>query len=131
MARVRRPKKKDAATAVFVHVETPNLMVIEDVDGDHDVKGRFVKLAPRIPASQRQAFDGAAAAERYREAGALAVILTPVFLTETRKALETVAAAKTDRDALRAWFAAQTVADKSDLSAAEDLVLGFMDLESM
>ena len=119
-------------TAEFIHVSTPNLVVIEDLEGvtNMDVEGRFVKLAPKIPASQRDAFDGPAFADQLREAGALAVILAPVFLTETKK-VDEVAEARNDRDALRAWFEAQKVADPTDLEAAENLVLGFMDQEGM
>lgn len=122
-----------APTADFIHVPTPELVVIEDLDlvTNLDVAGRFVKLAPKIPASQRDAFDGPTFADQLREAGALAVILAPVFLSDTKKEVEKVAEARNDREALRAWFEAQTVADSTDLEEAEALVLGFMDAEGM
>jgi len=124
MPKPRRKKAKAAEpTAVFVHVPTPELVVIEDLETltNLDVAGRFVKLAPKIRTSQRDAFDGADVAARIREAGALAVIIAPVFLSETKKEVETVAQAPTDREAVRAWFVAQTIADPADLKAAEEV----------
>lgn len=121
-------------------MDSPGLIVIEELDslldmlrneGAAAVDGKFVKLAPRIPASQRERYDLAKYAADIRAAGALSVVLAPTFLSETKKEVETVAKAQTDRDACRAWFEAQTAADPNDLEAAEKLVLGFMDMEGM
>ena len=134
MAKTRRRKSKAGEpTAEFVHVPTPDLVVLDNLDAitNLDVKGRFVKVSPLIPASQRDAFDGPGVAAKLREAGALAVIMAPIFRADTKKEVDTVTAAKSDRDAVLAWFDAQKIADVTDLNAALELVQNFMDLEGM
>lgn len=133
-----RRKKEDESTRVevtaeFVHVPTPEMVVISDLAmvATAEVTGRFVKLSPMIPASQRDSFDGPALADGLRKRGALAVIQSPTYLNETKKAPEAIAKAVTDRGAVDAWFDAQTVADQVDVKAARELVHGFLDLEGM
>lgn len=138
MPKPRRKKEDestrvDEVTAEFVHVPTPKMVVIADLAqvATTDVGGRFVKLAPMIPASQRDSFDGPALADSLRKRGALAVIQSPTYLNETKKAPEAIAKAVTDRGAVDAWFDAQTVADQVDVQTARELVHGFLDLEGM
>lgn len=119
------------ATVSFRDVDTAELVVIEDLEANVNVKDRFVKVAPRILASQREAFDGAKVAKSYRDAGARAVILAPVTVPEVQPSeTEKVARSETPREAVTAWLEEQNVSAKEAL-AVVDLVFGFMDQENM
>jgi len=109
------------------------MVVIEDLTGPFpEVEGRFVKLAPRLPASRRGEFDGPALARDLRDRGALAVHLAPVYLPEAvRPEAAAVARAMDPREAVATWFTGQSGMDPVARKAAEDLVLGFMDLEGL
>jgi len=113
----------------FQHVPTPALVVLEEVDPARAADA-FVKIAPRILASARETFDGPAAARAARDAGALGVVLAPVFLRETQRA-EPAARAMNAREAVAAWFDAQKGMSAEDREDAESAVLRFLDLEGM
>lgn len=133
--RDHKPEKSDFARevadlgATFHHVPTPDLVVLEEVDPSR-ARGAFVKIAPRIPASARETFDGAAAAKAARDAGALGVVLAPVFLRETQKA-EPERRALSAREATSRWFDAQKGMDAEDREDAETAVHRFLDAEGM
>lgn len=113
----------------FHHVPTPPLVVLEELDPARAVDA-FVKISPRIPASARETFDGPATARAARDAGALGVVLAPVFLRETQRA-EPERRAMNAREAVTAWFDAQKGMSAEDREDAESAVLRYLDLEGM
>lgn len=121
--------KQLAGLGVTFHaVPTPEVVVLEDVDAR--ARDAFVKIAPRIPASARETFDGAAAMKAAREAGALGAVLAPVFLRETQKA-EPEKKGMTPREAVTRWFDAQKGMSGEDREDAETAVHRFLDAEGM
>lgn len=115
----------------FHDVATPHLVTIE---ADPGIRARdaFVKIAPRLPASARETFDGAAASAAARAAGALGVVLAPVWLRElTRAESDPDHRRMTAREAVKRWFDQQKAMDAGDREAAEGAVLRFIDLEGM
>lgn len=128
------PPDPSVTTIRRVSVPTPDLMVIENLEeiSSLDFAGHFVKLAPRLPASQRETFDGAALKRDLLREGARAVVLAPVFVPDSRKAAPAaIAKASTPRQAAEAWFADQTAAAPEDCATALGLVFGFMDSEGL
>lgn len=117
----------------FIDVPTAELLVLEDAEEwtPEEVRDRFVKVAPRIAVSEREAFDGPAIAARIRAAGARAVVLAPVMVPEVRRVAPEKVAGRTPREAVAAWFDEQKTIPVDDRAAALELVLGFMDEESM
>lgn len=121
----------------FVEVPTAELVVVDEVDlsGKYTDVGmfrdRFVKVAPRIAAADRDAFDGSAIVATIRAAGARAVLLAPVIVPEVRRVAPEKVARRTPREAVAAWFGEQKAIPAADRDAALELVLEFMDTEGM
>lgn len=123
-------------TARFIDVDTTELVVIDDLERGPEItqeaiEGRFVKVAPRIPVSERDAFDGAAIAKVLRGKGARAVVLAPIMVGEVRRVEPEQIMNRTPRETVKAWFDEQKAIDAPSRDAALELVFGFMDEESM
>ena len=118
-------------TAKFIDVDTAELLVIDDLGKIPDVEGRFVKVAPRILVSEREAFDGAAVAAGIRAKGARAVVLAPIMIGEVRKVEPEKLVKRTPRETVKAWFDEQKTIDVETREAAVELVFGFMDDEGL
>lgn len=109
-------------------------------DGEHAVdrliemapgslQGAIVKVAPIVRASFRDAFDAAAVAQSARERGAVAVLVQPRIVPDTRiedRKAEAVRSATSPRAAIATWFgelAGLTPEDRQAcIDAAEDLI---------
>lgn len=118
----------------FHDVDTAELLVIEDLEQEITrelIEGRFVKLAPRVLASERESFDGAAFVKVLRGYGARAVILAPIMVGEVRRVEPEQVVKRTPRETVKAWFDEQKTIDAPSRAAALELVFGFMDEESM
>lgn len=123
-----------AVTARFHDVDTAELLVIEDLEREitrEAVEDRFIKIAPRIPASDRDSFDGAAIVRLLRGYGARAVILAPIMVPEIRRVEPEQVVKRTPRETVRAWFDEQKSIAANTREAALELVVGFMDEEGM
>lgn len=127
-------------TARFHDVETAGLVVINEMDLQDSefpfvksgtLRDRFVKVAPRIPVAERDAFDGPAIAAAIRAAGARAVILAPVMVPEIRRVEPEQIVKRTPRETVQAWFDEQKAIDALSRAAALELVFGYMDEEGL
>jgi hypothetical protein len=114
----------------FIEVPTPEFLLIEDLNQSYDVAKRFVKVSPRLAASERDTFDANAIKTELLERGALSVVIAPIIIPEARAVETERLAAKTPREAVKAWFEDQRLTD-DERAAAVELVFGFMDLGSL
>jgi hypothetical protein len=90
----------------FVELTTANVIKMELDDG-RDVRGAFVKLAPRLARSERAGFDGTEMVKALRARGAAAVSLTPIIIPDRSAAPEAKAKGQQrvdERDEVRSWF---------------------------
>lgn len=95
-----------------------------------DVEGRLVKLAPTVRASEKDAFDGTGLADRLRERGALAVVLAPRTIPDTKQSREEIETAD-PRELVAGWFAEQLAISETVSAAAQELVLETMEAEGL
>ena len=137
MPKVRRSKNRRPAGPISRReVPTPGLLVLglEDEVTDEMVKGRFVKLAPRLRPSQRSQWDGAAEARRLRKAGALGVTIAPVLIPEVTRAkaekAEKAEGHMNPRDHVKAWLASTHLSD-DERAIVLGMVEGFMSEEGL
>lgn len=89
----------------FVELTTANVIRMELDDG-RDVRGAFVKLAPRLARSERAGFDGTEMVKALKARGAAAVALTPVIIPDRSAAPEAKAQGQRvdERAEVRSWF---------------------------
>ena len=132
MARLRRKKQDPAGPISRREVPTPELLVLglEDEVTDEMVKGRFVKLAPRLRPSQRAQWDGAEFARHLRKAGALGVTLAPILIPEVTRAKAEKAEHMKPRDHVRAWLKSTHLGD-NERAIVLGMVEGFMAEEGL
>lgn len=110
-------KKLEPPRARVTFVSVPSAGLVQ-FDGEHAVdqliatpigalRGAIVKVAPILRSSFRDAFDAGAVAQSARDRGAVAVIVSPRIVADTRiddRKAEAVRTAGTPRDAIAAWF---------------------------
>lgn len=144
--RKRRRKKAPirglAPGVSFEEIPTSDVVVIsgdieqvsKHCDPPNDYTGAFVKLAPRIPASERDTWDANAAEAAILKAGARAAILAPDFVPDTRtfEGHSDEETAITGREAVRLWFEQQIVGDDAEaFRQAEEAVLVHAEAEGL
>ena len=64
-----------------VEVGTAEVLRLE-VDDGRDVRGAYVRLAPRLRSSERRAFDAAGAVDSLRARGAAAAVFSPTTVPD-------------------------------------------------
>lgn len=115
----------------FHEVHTPRVETVEETDGfDERVRDAFVKLSPRLTSATRETFDGAAAAQAARDAGAIGVVLAPRYAGDLQK-VEIARKGMTAREATKAYFDGQNGMSEEDREDAEMAVLRFLDAEGV
>lgn len=108
----------------FVKVPTAELLKLDHDDG-RDVKGSFVKLAPRLRRSEREAFDTGAAERALLDRGAVAAVAVPVVIPDQVVQKVVSSARSVDAHAeITAWFGEAPV---GDAMAALDRCLHILD----
>ena len=110
-------------------VQLDELEHIEEA-GEADVDGAIVKVCPRLPASQRDRFDGAATGRRFRELGARGVIIAPIIVPDGAEKPRALAPNLKPRELVDAWLEEQHL-DDDTTNAVRDCVVGFMDAEGL
>jgi hypothetical protein len=118
-------------TVNIAHVDIPTteLIVIEDFEDRVGVTGAFVKVSPLILNSAKAAFDGARITKAYREGGAVAVVLAPVYVDDVQNTGPAeIKEALTPHATIDQWFELRAAsADESITSAAKELVQKFLE----
>lgn len=115
----------------FHDVPTSELVEIVHLENPYpDVKGRFVKVCPRILASNRQTFDGAAVAKELRELGARSVVLAPIIAADTKKLKRKSTGSQDPREIAQLWIDEQLITAEEREQVGE-LIFKFMDEEGM
>ena len=107
----------------FVQVPNSPVLKLERDDG-RDVAGAFVRYAPRLRRSEREAFDVRAVEAALRARGARVVVASPVLLPDEAEAKRSEASTLDARDEVRAWFAND---DTNDGRAALERCLRILD----
>lgn len=116
-------------------VETTILVQLDDLEriaeiGEADVEGAIVKVCPRISASKRDRFDGAAIARRIRELGAISVTLAPIIVPDAAEKPRALAPKLNPRELVEAWLEEQHL-DDDDRESVRANVFHFMDAEGL
>lgn len=145
MPKTRKKKAKTIprGTGVIVgefvkvrHVEIPTaeLVVFDDKNLDQieasDLKGKFVKVSPRVPASRRSAFPGQSIAKFVKGVGALGVLISPTFVPDGKKAKAKTKERQSPVKMLDEWIGDQNI-DGETADGVRDTVLGFMASEGL
>lgn len=105
-----RVRKRRAALIETRFIEIPDaalILVRELAEAHTDVTGAFIKVQPTIRASERSTLDVKLIRQRYLDAGAAAVVVTPIVIPDSRQGvLAPVSALErhTPEEYLRAWF---------------------------
>lgn len=95
------------------------------------VGGKFVKIAPTLPVSERASFQADLLRTRLREAGALGVVIAPTFVPDGPRAKAREAGVSANpRDHVKNWID-QQVEDPAMRSEVFDLVSGWMEKEKL
>jgi hypothetical protein len=127
----RRKKKAKGPRINFCEVPTTELVEIDDLDSPYpELRNRFVKVCPRIPASKRQFFDGATVAAEIRSQGALSVVLAPVIIADGVTSTKKPEASQTPHRAAKEWFHELKI-KRVEKQACFDLLSRFMEEEGM
>lgn len=111
----------------FVPVRTTPLLQLESASGEtsETVKGAIVKVAPLLRERERATFDGAGVANRLRQAGALAVQLSPVPIPDDggAAAKRRVVVGQSPEDVIRDFFGEMVGVPEGERAEAEALSL--------
>lgn len=110
-------------------VQLDELEHIEEA-GEADVDGAIVKVCPRLPASQRDRFDGAATGRRFRELGARGVVIAPIIVPDASEKPRALAPQLKPRELVDAWLEEQHLDDETR-DAVRDRIVAFMDAEGL
>lgn len=117
----------------FMEIDTAGMITIRDpgaVYEDLNLKGKFVKVCPVLPASERATFPGTAIANEIRQLGARAVIMAPVFVPDGKKAKSKAPEAKNPYAEVDLWLADQNI-DDATRDAVREQVRDYMTREGM
>lgn len=126
----QQPGKR--ARVKFVPVSSATLLELADERADVTVAGAYVKVAPTIRASEREAFDATRVVESLRGRGARAVLVAPTVVADARvetKRAEKVVSASSARDATRAWFEQLAGLSDEDRAACIELAERYIEEE--
>lgn len=103
----------------------PNAPVLKlEVDDGRDLTGAFVRYAPKLRRSEREAFSVRAAETAMRERGARVAVASPVLLPDEGEVARYAPSSFDARDEVRAWFAGD---DTDDGRAALERCLRILD----
>lgn len=107
-------KRAPTSSVRFVVLPSSPVIKLESDDG-RCVDGAFVRLAPKLRRSEREAFDASAAKQLLRDRGAIAVVTSPVMLPDDEARPRRSRSQNVDaRDEIRAWFGAAPSAEAAE-----------------
>lgn len=109
-------RKRRAAKVRRVEVGTSEVLRLEADDG-RDVRGAYVRLAPRLRSSERRAFDAAGAVDALRARGAAAAVFSPTTVPDAVGRERAPAGHLDARAEVDAWFGPAPEAAEAEAKA--------------